>query len=103
MRLDVSVGALHGILESQRDAIKQMLEAARELAVVQCEQLRLIASERAASVLTAELERLTALQRVNDTVRPEEVFYLQETRSLLLAAIQRADVRLDGIRVIVAA
>ena len=103
MRLDVSVGALHGILESQRDAIKQMLEAARELAVVQCEQLRLIASERAATVLTAELERLTALQRVNDTVRPEEVLYLQETRSLLLAAIQRADVRLDGIRVIVAA
>ena len=65
--------------------------------------MRLIASERAATVLTAELERLTALQRVNDTVRPEEVLYLQETRSLLLAAIQRADVRLDGIRVIVAA
>jgi ATP-dependent helicase HepA len=103
MRLDVSVGALHGILESQRDAIKQMLEAARELATVQLDELRSGASERANASLTAELERMAALQRVNDTVRPEEVLYLQETRSLLLAAIQRADVRLDGIRVIVAA
>jgi len=54
-------------------------------------------------MLTAEINRLSALQDLNKNVRPEEISHLLETRSLTLDAIDQADIRLDSIRVIVAA
>jgi hypothetical protein len=65
--------------------------------------LRAQAADQAAKALDLEIDRLAALQRLNDMVRPTEVAHLIETRALLLKVIARADVRLDGIRIIVAA
>jgi ATP-dependent helicase HepA len=80
-----------------------MLEAARTLAKSQLMDLRTQAADRAATALDLEIDRLSALQRINDTVRSTEIEHLKETRSQLLQVIARADVRLDGIRIIVAA
>lgn len=103
IKLDVPKAALGGIVESQRGGIKTMLAAARELASHQLTDLRAQAADQAAKALDLEIDRLAALQRLNDMVRPTEVAHLRETRALLLKVIARADVRLDGIRIIVAA
>ncbi|MFT4853598.1 MAG: ATP-dependent helicase HepA [Candidatus Azotimanducaceae bacterium] len=103
VKLDVPKSALGGIVESQRGGIKKMLEAARTLAKSQLMDLRTQAADRAATALDLEIDRLSALQRINDTVRSTEIEHLKETRSQLLQVIARADVRLDGIRIIVAA
>lgn len=63
--------------------------------------LRAAASQQAHSVLSAELQRLTALQRVNDHIRPEELTVLQERATATVAAITQARLRLDAVRVIV--
>ncbi|MFT6518043.1 MAG: ATP-dependent helicase HepA [Candidatus Azotimanducaceae bacterium] len=102
-KLDVPKAALGGIVESQRGGIKKMLEAARDLASHQLLNLTGKATDQASKALDLEIDRLTALQRINDTVRPGEVTHLKETRTQLLLAIERADIRLDGIRIIVAA
>jgi ATP-dependent helicase HepA len=102
-KLDVPKAALSGIVESQRGGIKKMLEAARDLASYQLLDLTGKATDQASKALDLEIDRLTALQRINDTVRPGEVTHLKETRAQLLLAIERADIRLDGIRIIVAA
>jgi hypothetical protein len=46
---------------------------------------------------------MTDLQRLNQNIRLEEIKHLRETRRLVLEAIDAADIRLDAIRVIVAA
>ena len=102
-QLSVSTGALQGILESQRAGIKSMLEAAKRQARTQCQALRESARARAETLLDVEIKRLTALKGLNDNVRPEEISHLLETRRLTLEAIDQADIRLDSIRVIVAA
>jgi ATP-dependent helicase HepA len=103
VKLDVPKAALGGIVESQRAGIKKMLVAAHDLASSQLKDLRDQAAEHAAQALDLEIDRLSALQRINDTVRPTEVAHLKDTRALVLQVIARADVRLDGIRIIVAA
>ena len=50
-----------------------------------------------------ELNRLKALRKVNNSIRLEEIEYLQETTEMLLEAIENAEVRMDALRVIVAA
>ncbi len=102
-QLTVSTAALQGILESQRAGIKSMLAAAKRQARTQCQALRETARDQAQIMLTAEINRLSALQDLNKNVRPEEINHLLETRSLTLEAIDQADIRLDSIRVIVAA
>jgi len=102
-QLTVSIAALQGILESQRAGIKSMLAAAKRQARTQCQALKETARDQAQTMLTAEINRLSALQDLNKNVRPEEISHLLETRSLTLEAIDQADIRLDSIRVIVAA
>ena len=80
-----------------------MLAAAKRQARTQCQALRETARDQAQIMLTAEINRLSALQDLNKNVRPEEINHLLETRSLTLEAIDQADIRLDSIRVIVAA
>ena len=80
-----------------------MLETAKHQAQVQCSDLRLAARSRADAFLSGEIHRMTDLQRLNQNIRLEEIKHLRETRRLVLEAIDAADIRLDAIRVIVAA
>ena len=102
-QLSISIPTLQSILESQRDGIKSMLETAKHQAQVQCSDLRLAARSRADAFLSGEIHRMTDLQRLNQNIRLEEIKHLRETRRLVLEAIDAADIRLDAIRVIVAA
>jgi hypothetical protein len=50
-----------------------------------------------------EIERLEQLMKVNENVRPEELEFLKLRKELLMEAIGGADMRMDAVRVIVAA
>ena len=50
-----------------------------------------------------EIDRLVSLQAVNPAVRTEEIDYFRETREQTLAAIADAGLRVDAVRVIIAA
>lgn len=94
---------VHRFLEQRgfnAGAIRTMLEAADERAHPRTEALKLAAQARAAAALTADLQRLTDLQKVNDHVRPEEIALARERLDRTRAAIDQARLRLDSIRLV---
>lgn len=102
-QVDIPPSAFHRIIDSQLQGLKQMLETARTNAETKLEELRGGARDRMTRTLNGEIARLESLREVNPLVRPEELEYLQVTRDGLRVAIDQADVRLDAIRVVVAA
>ena len=60
------------------------------------------AQRRLAADTEEELARLTALQAVNPTVRDSELAALREQREQGLAMLEKAALRLEAIRVLVA-
>jgi ATP-dependent helicase HepA len=51
--------------------------------------------------LSADLQRLIDLRKLNDHVRPEEIALAQEQLKNVTGAIDQARLRLDSIRLIV--
>jgi len=96
-------GRPHAVLEQDhvtRTLLPRMLEAARDEALGRAGVRRresLAAMER---VLSGEQQRLRALSRVNDHVRPEEIALAESQQEALAEAISSARVRLDGVRLI---
>lgn len=101
--LEVRTDAMNKLLDSQRSGIRDMLGAARKRAVAQLDELKVKAAAQAANGYDNEISRLTSLRKVNNTIRPEEVEYLTVVKEMTCASIEQAEVRLDAIRVIVAA
>ena len=62
-----------------------------------------LATQVAGTHYDTEIDRLVSLQAVNPAVRTEEIDYLRETREQTLTAIADAVLRVDAVRVIVAA
>ena len=80
--------------------LKSLLVAAKERAQQRVEGLKAAATERAASVLGAEQQRLTDLRKVNDHVRAEEIALAGEQLTRVRDAIDGARLRLDSLRLI---
>lgn len=90
------------VLDSQADGIKQMLERARSLASDQVLELVDHAKTQASAQLETEISRLVSLQRVNNNIRDVEIEFLRSLRTDVLEALDKTQVRLDALRVIVA-
>ncbi|XOV88843.1 MAG: RNA polymerase-associated protein RapA [Pseudomonadota bacterium] len=101
--LDVNTTTLHTLIDSQGSGIRAMLTHAGSLAAAQLGRLRDSAMLDVRQQFEQEIRRLAALQQVNPLVRPEEIDHLANVRDDIILAIERADVRLDAVRVIVAA
>lgn len=101
-----SEAEIHRFLEQpgfDASRVKAMAEAAAAAGETRAQPLRASALERAKAALETELERLVQLQRVNDHVRPEEVALAREQLERTRAAIETARLRLDAVRLILAA
>jgi ATP-dependent helicase HepA len=81
--------------------LKTLIAGATELAEAKTAVLKTEAQARATLVLTAELQRLVDLRKINDHVRPEEIDLLQEQSRRVAAAVGEARLRLDSIRLVV--
>jgi ATP-dependent helicase HepA len=89
------------LIAAKAEAITTMADAAEVLAQQAAEPVRTEAMGRMAAEIGEEIERLSALARVNPTVRPEEIERLQRERELLVQALGRSRLRLDALRLIV--
>ncbi len=84
-----------------RDHIERLLQTGEKYMADQLKPLVEQALRRADSELSAELNRLTALQAVNKNIRQDEIERLQHIRAQSLQRIAQANWRLDSLRVII--
>jgi ATP-dependent helicase HepA len=91
------------VIAAKRPALEVMLARGETLAAEAAERLAGQARERMRSELDAELDRLQALARVNPSVRPEEIAFVQTRRERLSRQLDRVRLHLDALRVIVTA
>jgi ATP-dependent helicase HepA len=81
--------------------IQALLATARERAGSQVPALQAAARAEMRAALGAELERLRALRKVNDHIRPEEIAALEQRLAALDEVLGRAELRLDAVLLIV--
>jgi ATP-dependent helicase HepA len=80
--------------------LKTMLASATERADERGRVLQSAALEKANAALTADLQRLRDLQKINDHVRPAEIELVEKQLEHTRAAIDLARLRLDSLRLI---
>lgn len=81
--------------------LKAMLESATERAGERTRGLKAVAEAKAVAALTAELQRLLDLRKLNDHVRAGEIELARAQLEHTRAAIGQARLRLDSLRLIV--
>ncbi len=91
------------IIAGYQERLRDLLERAERLAAERLPATVDAARERMERELGEEIERLRQLQKVNPNVRDEEIRALENRRAALRDAFARTHVRLDAVRVILAA
>jgi ATP-dependent helicase HepA len=94
------VYAVVGRKEAREELLPSLLEKAEQIVQRHVPTFIAQARKEMAAQLDHELARLTELQKVNPTVRPEEVEQLAEQRRALDRHLAAARVRLESIRLI---
>ncbi len=80
--------------------LKNLIEGASTRATALTLTLKKTARERAATVLTADLQRLVDLSKLNDNIRPEEIDLAKNQVLQVRTAIEQSRLRLDSLRLI---
>ncbi|MGV0034053.1 MAG: RNA polymerase-associated protein RapA [Candidatus Azotimanducaceae bacterium WSBS_2022_MAG_OTU7] len=101
--LEVPAETIGKIVIQQEAGIKKLLAAANDIAQVKFAPIKTEALNSMGSHLGNEVKRLKALAQVNPNVRPEEVEFLEQRLRLLTSAIKSSQIRLDAVRLIIAA
>jgi ATP-dependent helicase HepA len=86
--------------EIARRTLPAMFQTAETRAETKAAELRQSALKEMNHLLGHEVERLQALARVNDHVRPQEIRLAQAQQKELAAVLQQSRLRLDSLRLI---
>ena len=78
-----------------------MITSAQGMAQTKLEALRAASLEKMQTALAEEQSRLAALKQINPNIRDEELNFFDKQRSELTTYIEKAQVKLDAIRLIV--
>jgi ATP-dependent helicase HepA len=89
-------------VQAQRDALSPLINAGEDKIAPRHAERVAGAKRRLAAEVDEELARLTALQAVNPSVRDDELNALRQQREQGLAMLDKAALRLEAIRVLVA-
>lgn len=89
------------VIRALASAIENSITMASELAQQHSLRLKQTCLDNMQELLTEELSRLRALSEVNPSVRQEEIDFLVHQKSALSEAIDKADVHLEAIRLVV--
>lgn len=84
-----------------KDKVEQALDQARSLALSKAETIKENAKKEAVSALGQEISRLEELQKINPSVRSEEIEFSKIALNEVLNFIEISDIQLDSIRVVV--
>ncbi|MCZ6488197.1 MAG: RNA polymerase-associated protein RapA, partial [Gammaproteobacteria bacterium] len=90
------------IVKTKQAELSTLLELCGQIAHRQVPGLVASARQRSEQVLGRELDRLTALQKINANVRDEEIEFFREQLKQFDAALKNASLRLDAVRVMIA-
>ncbi|MCZ6722439.1 MAG: RNA polymerase-associated protein RapA, partial [Gammaproteobacteria bacterium] len=90
------------IVKTKQAELSTLLELCGQIAHRQVPGLVASARQRSEQVLGCELDRLTALQKINANVRDEEIEFFREQLKQFDAALKNASLRLDAVRVMIA-
>jgi ATP-dependent helicase HepA len=101
--LEVPAETIAKIVIQQEAGIKKLLAAANNIAQVKFAPIKTQALNSMSSHLGNEVNRLKALAQVNPNVRPEEVEFLEDRLRLLTSAIESSQIRLEAVRLVIAA
>ncbi len=91
------------ILKARQSLLRKMVAASENIASQLSCAVRHAAQEKSTSMLTSEIERLEALRAVNPNVRQAEIDYYRSQLSIITKKLEESDLRLDALRVILAA
>lgn len=89
------------VVNAVQQNVHHLLQLGETQVVPQAQEMIVRATEKAQNNLTAELNRLRALQQVNPNIRDDEIELLEEQRTEILTALGEANWRLDALRLIV--
>ena len=101
--VDLGKQTIVQIITTQQEYIRRMLNQAVKQAANRLPELVTSAINTMQMELDQELQRLTALRRINPNVREDEIDALREQRKLLNRHMQTARLHQDAIRLIIAA
>ncbi len=90
-----------GFLNNQRLPISKLIEVAETRAKTDMQTLIDSATNTMLTALSAEIKRLARLQKVNPTIKTEEIEHLKDMTMLAHENIQAAQLRLDAVRFII--
>ncbi|WP_394561180.1 RNA polymerase-associated protein RapA [Aquipseudomonas alcaligenes] len=89
-------------VQAQRDVLAKQINAAEAKIAPRHNDRVSEARQRFTDALDEEIARMTALQAVNPTVRPAEIEALRKQRESGLSFLDKAALRLEAIRILVA-
>lgn len=90
-----------GLKELPKDFIKECIKKGKELCVARAKQYKEKFKEDMLKSMNAEIERLEALRKVNPTVSETEILLLKFNRDNMLKAMDKAELSLDSIRLVI--
>ena len=102
-KLDIPKDTIAKIVAQQEDGIKKMVAAADEKAGNRFSPMQESALSEMKEQLDREIDRMRALASINPNIRTEEIEFVEARRERLEEAINNAQVRLEAVRVIIAA
>jgi ATP-dependent helicase HepA len=95
-------GSAHKFVQAQREVLSRQISAAEAKIAPQHHARVTLAHQQLAAELEEQLARLSALQAVNPNVRDSELQALRKQREEALAYLDKAVLRLEAVRVLVA-
>jgi ATP-dependent helicase HepA len=87
--------------ELPKDFLKECIKKGKELCIARAKQYKEKFKEDMLKAMNGEIERLEALRKVNPTVSEKEILLLKFNRDNMLKAMEKAELSLDSLRIIV--
>ena len=96
----LKIGTARKVIKNQREEILKMTKAAENHARQQVAEIVNTACQKLMNNITQEIRRLAALKAVNPNIRDEEIEFLKQQAAMGYQQLQKAQLRLDAIRLI---
>jgi ATP-dependent helicase HepA len=98
----VSVEIAKQVVELKKTNIKELVSTSERLARARVPAMIEQAQRQIKKTFTQEIDRLSALHKINPNVRKDEIHFFKRQLESLSTRLESANLRLDAIRIIVA-
>ena len=101
-RTAIELDVANQVIKTKQGVLDSLVAHCDVLADEQAPSILADALTQTKRTLSTEIERLTALKKVNPNVREEEIAYFEQQLGAVTAILQAATPRLDAVRVMIA-